>query len=786
MQTLGQDRSLKRSRKSRERKQESATPGGGQLLAQLPEVLIPAINAWKEIARKRPGPRHKALSHIKALRVELMAPLALRVVLDALSGAREFGKIALEIGGVIEDELAFQAFRRSCPGHWKGALDRSSDFTGYREKRKHIMFAMTKWGFDREPWSLEERASVGTVLLELIHENCGILEITLVRQGKKTVNHVRATEETLEWLEHSNLRAAQLSPMYLPFLEGPLDWIGPMSGGYHSTNVFASSVVKTSDRGYIRELESADMGGVYRAMNLLQRTKWKINPVIFEVYSHLWESGYTIAGLPVSEPEPVPAKPADIETNPEALKAWKIAARRVHDANYRHCSDRLRCSRLHWVCERYQDEIFWFCHQLDWRGRAYPVSYYLQPQGPDLVKALLLFGEGKPVGDELGRSWHAIHGANCWGLDKKPFEERIAWVTDNEAMLRKIAEDPLAYRKWEEADKPWQFLAWCCDWVDVLDDPEHISCLVVHQDATQSGIQIYSLLLRDEVGAEATNCVPTEVPSDLYGIVADRLSVLLVTDKSAGVLAASKWLDFGIDRSLCKRPVMTRVYNATKHSAAKYVQDWVEERCKVTGLKPPAVDGTNTYWYLAERLWDAMAEAIAATGVAQDWLGAAAGKFVACQLPVNWVTPMGLPVTHSYSRWSSRQVKTAIGDKFRKVSVRAPSNELDHRRMVSALAPNYIHSLDAAAMMLTVNKAEEAGITSLTCNHDSFATLAADSQALAEATRRAYVELFSQDLLGDFRDQLQRQLPEGIELPPLPAYGSLDVGLVQQSLYFFS
>ena len=63
--------------------------------------------------------------------------------------------------------------------------------------------------------------------------------------------------------------------------------------------------------------------------------------------------------------------------------------------------------------------------------------------------------------------------------------------------------------------------------------------------------------------------------------------------------------------------------------------------------------------------------------------------------------------------------------------------------MGSALAPNFVHSLDAAAMMKTIAMARTWGITHMAAIHDSFGTHAADAATLAKVTREAYVELFT-------------------------------------------
>jgi DNA-directed RNA polymerase len=53
-------------------------------------------------------------------------------------------------------------------------------------------------------------------------------------------------------------------------------------------------------------------------------------------------------------------------------------------------------------------DTFYLPHNLDFRGRAYPLPPHLNHIGDDLSRGLLLFGEAKPLG-ERGLRWLKIH-----------------------------------------------------------------------------------------------------------------------------------------------------------------------------------------------------------------------------------------------------------------------------------------------------------------------------------------------------------------------------------------
>jgi DNA-directed RNA polymerase len=783
MQRRGQTRTEKRYRDSLAKGRETGTKAGARLLRDLGGAMTLAIDEWRKAAKSSPGRRHRALEHLEKFSSKKLAVFTLKVVLDCLTRERAFTATAMQIGARCEDEERYTAFKEQGAMHFDRALRRSNDYSSYNERRRHILKAMALFGIAHPRWPKEERCSVGTVLLQLCIDKCGVCYAYHARKVGRKHPELRlgATQEVLEWVEDVNIRGSLMAPMQLPFVEAPLDWKDPVSGGFHSTDIHSTAIVKTQNRSIVEKLYGANMPLVYRATNHLQNTRWGINPMIFEMFDHYWQMDVAVPGLPRRDTNPIPAKPADIDTNEEARKEWRKAARGCHDTNNRRMQDRLTTAKIHWVCENYKDlEAFYFCHQLDWRGRAYPVSYFLHPQGNDLVKSLLQFADGKRLDNMEAINWHSIHGANCWGLDKKNFDERIKWVCSHHAEIMAVGEDPLANRMWMEADEPWQFLAWCDDYFQFQNDPLHESKIVVHQDATQSGIQIYSLLLRDREGARSTNVIPSPEPQDLYRQVAEKTLELLREDPAP---VSKDWLAFGIDRACCKRPVMTRVYNATKHSARVYIGDWAGEQDRPI----PVMGGENksATWFLTSKVWEATNFVIASTSRGQEWLTEIAKVFAENNQAIEWVSPLGFPVRQWYPKWNSIVVKTSIGERFRQTSLLHEKDDADKRRMGSAFAPNFIHSLDAAAMMKTVALAADRGITHMAAIHDSFGTHAADSAVLAKVTREAYVALFSPDLLKSLLDQLQAQIPSVI-LPPCPEFGDLNVEELLNSPYFFS
>lgn len=96
----------------------------------------------------------------------------------------------------------------------------------------------------------------------------------------------------------------------------------------------------------------------------------------------------------------------------------------------------------------------YFPHNLDFRGRIYPVPPHLNHIGSDLPRGLLYFSKGKPLG-ERGLYWLKVHLANKMGKDKLSFPERVEYVDSMMEIIKKCAKDPMKNREWAEFEDAW-------------------------------------------------------------------------------------------------------------------------------------------------------------------------------------------------------------------------------------------------------------------------------------------------------------------------------------------
>lgn len=132
------------------------------------------------------------------------------------------------------------------------------------------------------------------------------------------------------------------------------------------------------------------------------------------------------------------------------------------------------------------EEGFYYPHNLDFRGRAYPMHPHLNHLSSDLCRGILEFAEGRPLG-KSGLRWLRIHLANLYGsgVEKLSYDGRLAFVENHINEIIDSADNPLGgNRWWLTAEDPFQCLAACINLAETLKSSSPhtvISHLPVHQ-----------------------------------------------------------------------------------------------------------------------------------------------------------------------------------------------------------------------------------------------------------------------------------------------------------------
>jgi DNA-directed RNA polymerase len=793
MDSLGRERFNMRVAEAKRHGRVSDTVAGRRLMRESLERLEAALRAWLKRVKRMRGGNATAMPALSASPSKQTAMLALRVALDSAGRDNNIASAGYAIGAVLEDEARYRNINRLDSRVWRD-LRRRLKHSKRSSARRIVRDVVGKLGSDIEPWTKRDKMRAGVVMLELIRQSTGLIELRRLSMPRGRVKVVvSATRATLEWLEKSNEASASMFPFWLPMLEQPEDWVNPLDGGYKTNLVRRRPIVKTRDRALLNEMASVDMLAVYGGVNALQRTPWRVNKRVLGIAKAFWDAGISVGGLPARTDEPLVPRPIDGAPEDD-VKLYRREAAMRHQRVVAAKSGRVAAARVFQMAERFAcRQPFYFPYGLDFRGRAYPVPFFMQPQGPSIARGLLEFADGLPLEGEGALNWWAVHGANSFGADKLPLVERERWVLEHRADIMRVAADPIAaVGFWGEADRPWEFLAWCLEFGDYARaGGKALSRLPIAMDGSNNGLQIFSLLMRDEVGAEATNCADNERPRDIYQDVADVVTERLVREslRAGGDPLAAQMLEFvhgRVPRAATKRAVMTLPYGSTFHSAIQYTRDWYEAERKSRGGGYTMERGYKPANFLARHIWAAIGDTVGSARRCMDWLRAVADLHTDAGLNVRWTAPSGFIVKQAYFNFSTREVKTAVGHRTRWTKYREDEPSIDRRKAMNGVSPNFVHSLDAAALMDVVNRCTAQGIEHFATVHDSFATHAANAPKMALAIREAYATMFKDDLLVRFRDEVSLHLPSGTVLPPIPECGGFDVDRVLRSKYFFA
>lgn len=811
---FGRDAGLRRVRNRERRELDRGQPSDSAaprvfLEDHFPRFLI-ALQTWYEARQHQRGPRHVVEQFIKRTDLETVAYIAFKTTLDQALIHSTRTLAAKQIARRIVHEQRFRLLREQAPALFRYQMtthpgNNYSFIAQGLDRVSKIATSPTGEKLKLPPEPTESSMlACGVMLINLLMETYPDF-VQLQRKGGAVWGRapyvLMLSDETQAWLlkkhEYLGLCHPVTSPMVIP----PAEWGPHKRGGYRYD--MKQRFPLTRSPFYSRAREAERMPTVYGALNTLQATAWRINPHVYEVVTELLRSQPAWAdSLQWFDLKP-PTKPKDIATNPETRKTWKRAAHLVRRENHRRGGFQLTARITEEIAKGLIEEAaFFFPYSLDFRGRIYPIAEYLHPQGDDLSRSLLLFSEGKPL-DADGARWLAIHGANClgerdgWKAATATLDERVQWIHDHSEQIEQAGADPFTHHWWLEADEPFQFLAFCIEWMQFIkaneEDKEYVCGLPISMDGSCNGLQHFCAMWRDEEGAEAVNVVPTERPQDIYQRVAAR--VVGELEKQLDNPIATRLLSAGIvTRKLCKRPTMTFGYGSKRFGFNRQIVQYFKETdwAGITELltfpdeagAEPTVHIKDAAMLLAGLIWEALGEEVSKAQEGMRWMQDCARLILRAGKGVQWRAPSGLLVTQEYFKMRDQLtfVKTVAMGKLL-VRYRSWTEKPDPTRQVNAISPNVVHSLDASVLMETVLQAARAGIGSFAMVHDSFGTVPSDCAKLARITREVFARFYEQDIVGQLYEQFKAQAPD---CPPPPAHGTLEIKRVLESVYFFA
>ena len=765
----------------------------------------------------------------------------------------KIANLATKVGRAIEVESLAELFKNTPPFNERGkqraqkkvgACERQYKLASLIKKAQShesvvkAMNAAELSSFSRRDlqWSSTTKVKIGALLISFLlkaakmdvkRKNPETGETTVGKQPAFWNSHHFQLGKRIGVLRMNPVLTARLAKepvacalaRHLPMVVEPRPWTSHREGAFLSVSSPVVRMRSGHDQvyKYIRAAaEGGDLVQLFAGLNVLGKTPWKINRPVFDVMSKVWNSGEALVDFPPEDPKiEYPPEP-DLPKDHIDHRRWVYQVKGLNNIRCGLHSQRCHLNFILEIARAYLNETMYFPHNVDFRGRAYPMSPYLNHMGADYCRGLLLFADGKELGPR-GLTWLKVHLANVAGYDKASLEERRAFTENHLSDIYDSAMKPLdGDRWWLQAEDPWQCLAACMELKNALDSPDptkFVSFLAVHQDGTCNGLQHYAALGGDTIGAKQVNLEPGDRPSDVYTAVANHVNREIVVEAAQGDKKAL-FLEGKVTRKIVKTTVMTNVYGVTFIGAKLQVQkNLVDAYPDFPNTSD--INLSNCAIYITHKVFKALSSMFNGARDIQNWLGECASRICASLSPdqmdwieenaitegnepqfairpsndrshkdeqtrfktsVIWTTPLKMPVVQPYRQAVDQNVMTNL----QKMTIMDPSaaDSVVRRKQLQAFAPNFIHSLDATHMLLSALKSDEEGLT-FAAVHDSFWTHAADIDKMNIILRDAFIRMHSEDIIGRLATEFSTRHKDYMYLASIRAKSVLGRKLIQ-------
>lgn len=588
----------------------------------------------------------------------------------------------------------------------------------------------------------------------------------------------------------------------LPMLCPPKSWTSPVEGGYLTD---LEPLVKAQDQQFslhymTKAHKTGQLRSVYQGLNALGQTAWTVNNRVFNVFRSAMTTreGFGSIPAPLGAVEPPrqtsPPKMEEFQNENEFKKAWgRWKVKSAEDLKQYRLDQSVRafyeCVFEFGRSLDANGDIFYLPHNVDFRGRVYPMVSFFSHHNEDLIRGMMMFWEAKPLGEE-GYGWLCYQLANLHSAKKIDMRDLIDYVHQNRERISACSQNPALYEDWwQQSDLPWQCLALCFELNDIWEwettNPigEYRSRIPVHQDGTCNGLQHYAALGGDVEAARTVNILPSGKKQDIYAHVAELVQHRLQNDmrsKSESIRFIAERALSLLSRKVVKQTVMTTVYGLTRYGARRQIG----EKVRAALAHRPQEDLSETHKMeivnlITDHVFDTISSLFAGARKIQSWLSTNCTrsiqampegvdppkrfKFLSSKsyMPMMWTSLSGFPVIQHYRKLDLREIKTPLQTlSYRNFTEFAP---VDSIKQVNGIAPNFIHSLDAIHLLMTCLVAREedflfAGV------HDSFWTHACDVPKLSKAIREEFVRLHQSGIIENLQMDLQHVVKDRLQL----------------------
>ena len=683
----------------------------------------------------------------------------------------------------------------------KGVVIRKKWDSRHAESTKTVASVAIKCGSDLLDDDSQAKMSVkiGAFGLDVLM-GLDMIGMEIVKEDNKTVYYLAKTAHT----EFNQLARKVILAYPDDFKYG--EWTEPRNNGL--------PIVKKMYRDDEIHYTIEQMPDVYRALNALGNTNWQIDEFVLQVAlsgiegfvpDYVSNEDVSVARkrIPVAKMRQGSTAKWIVEQNiqsieglsdnPGLLAYKKREALALAEGKFReNTHDDMKVISKHAQFTRFSEMLDYvmdiqgkylkFCYNMDSRGRVYTVEHGISPQGSDIEKSMLQFKDGVQWSDEVAYNL-GIHTANCAGQDKLTFEDRVLWTAFNQDNIQEAYEALMTGETtvWldqfkNEKKTKWQLIAAIGVWGKYWESDDQDNFWVktpIGIDATCSGLQILSVIGRDETCAEHVNIKKCEYApvGDLYKYVAGFVyEDIMSQDKKCKTLRDYSRLhskEDGLWRKLLKRPTMTYPYACGAKSMGSSAFDDRGDHgdSTISNVK-------FTEWIqFGDICFKSIEKALPRAAGIMKFLKDCAGYVQTGTLA--WTNPVtGYRAYQRYEKSKASKVELKLLGKRVQLTIHEWYDEpkkADHRRSIAA---NFTHSQDSALLIVTVNRMLDLGYTEFHCIHDQFGVNASGLEDMSLSVRGAFIDLFQEgDTLESFRDELQAD----VDVPEQGTYNIFEI-----------
>lgn len=405
-------------------------------------------------------------------------------------------------------------------------------------------------------------ANIGVSLITLFGSKGMLYEVVSDRVShNKTYTKIVASDIFNEFMNKFSIKDISRIPMVCP----PLDWNLKNSwndtqnnnvyGGYLTNLVKKESLIHRNNKnvGKVKLLDN----DLIKTVNFIQKQALNINIVMLNYVLSLIENDVKLE-------DPFIFKLHDktdlIHSREKISNALRVEILRNNSLAKRNLIT-LSTALL------FKDIVFYCPIFVDWRGRIYTLNSVLSYQGDELTKSLLYFSdEDAAVLNGDGVRALKIYIANCYGLDKKSYKERLKWANDHFNEIISLDQKLI-----DNAKDKFLFVAAIFELKQYHDNPATFkSRLPIFIDATCNGLQHLSSIVGDLNLATLVNLTKSSIsdrPNDIYQTIANKIKDDV--ERYNKDIAFNQLKKLNINRDLIKRCIMTIPYGVTIYGMQK-------------------------------------------------------------------------------------------------------------------------------------------------------------------------------------------------------------------------